>query len=114
MATAKDQPAKSTGSTTKSAEAKTTAVTTDTGSDKTYADEAAKLAADTRVMADDMRQQLADLNTRCGKVNENEPTAADGPAADTVRRIPMAVSDIDRALEGLATVAGELAQKTAR
>lgn len=108
MATSKDQSAKSTGTTTKSAAA------SDTSSDTTYADEAAKLAADTRTMADDMRQQLADLNTRCGKVNENEPTAADGPAADTVRRIPMAVSDIDRALEGLATVAGELAQKTAR
>lgn len=109
MATSKDQSAKSTGTATKSA-----AAASNTSSDTTYADEAAKLAADTRAMADDMRQQLADLNTRCGKVNENEPIAADGPAADTVRRIPMAVSDIDRALEGLATVAGELAQKTAR
>lgn len=113
MATSKDQSAKTTG-TTKGAEAKTTAAASDTSSDTTYADEAAKLAADTRAMADDMRQQLADLNTRCGKVGENEPAADDGPAADTVRRIPMAVSDIDRALEGLATVAGELAQKTAR
>lgn len=91
-----------------------TKAATKSDTDKPYAEQAATLAADTRAMADDMRQQLADLVNRCGEVNETEPAAEDGPAADTVRRIPMSVSDIDRALEGLATVAGELAQKTAR
>jgi hypothetical protein len=104
---------------TVAAAAKTTSSTKTTaksaaGTGKSYADEAATLAADTRKLADDMRQQLANLVNRCGELNDLEPAAEDGPAADTVRRIPMSVGDIDRALEGLATVAGELAQKAAR
>lgn len=98
------------GTATKSTSTRTTAKS-DTG--KSYAEQAATLAADTRKLADDMRQQLADLVNRCGELNDLEPAAEDGPAADTVRRVPMSVGDIDRALEGLATVAGELAQKAA-
>lgn len=74
-----------------------------------YGEAAAELAADVRDMAEQMLKDLADLNARVDKLHTTSaPTADEGPAADGVRRIPMATEDVTRAVHGLLSTAADL------
>jgi outer membrane translocation and assembly module TamA len=84
---------------------------TETKATESYIDQAAKLATDVRALAEKMREDLAEVEERCAKVNETAPEAAAYAAADGVRRIPMATVDVHHALEGLVHAAAELATK---
>lgn len=79
-----------------------------------YAEQAAALADDTRALAESIRSDLADLKDHCGQLNQTAPEPEDQPAADAVRRVPMGVDEVTRALDGLVAVAVDLAGKAAR
>jgi len=82
--------------------------------DSGYVDEAAKLAADTRELAEKMRDQVGEVVDRCRDLQQNnEPGPQDFAAANGVRRIPMAVADVARALDALVSAAADLARHTA-
>jgi uncharacterized iron-regulated protein len=80
---------------------------------ETYADTANKIAADARGLSEEARKTLDDLVRRCDDLNQTDP-GDDTAAADAVRRLPMACSDVTAALQGLAQAAAELAGKTIR
>lgn len=81
---------------------------------KSYSELAASLADDVRAIAEGMRDKLNEVTERCAEVNETAPTPEDFQAASGVRRIPMSVDDVNRALSGLVAVAADLARNVAR
>lgn len=78
-----------------------------------YSEQAAALADDARALAERVRGEVTDLVERVNEVQQTEPTVQEAPAADGVRRVPMAVGDVIRALEGLTAAAAELQQRAA-
>lgn len=82
-------------------------------SEASYGEQAAQLAADTRALAERFRDELNDHLAKVDDLQQNaEPTMAEVPAADGVRRIPMAAGDVTQALEGLAAAAANLQRTT--
>lgn len=79
---------------------------TDTG--KSYVDEAGKLAADVRELAEAMCDQLSEINDRVADLQQTDPGTDGSPAADHIRRIPMSTADVATALRGLVAVSAEL------
>lgn len=74
-----------------------------------YGERANALAADTRELADNIREDLAKLRERCiDDFADTAPEPADAAAADGVRRIPMAIDEVTRALDGLVVTAADL------
>jgi hypothetical protein len=82
--------------------------------DGAYSSAAADYADAARKIVDDMREQLDDLDKHFDEVQENVPGTDEALVADGVRRIPMALGELRRALEGLQNAAGELAQRAIR
>lgn len=78
-----------------------------------FADQANTIATDARAFSEDTRTALDDLFARCTDLNDTDP-GDDTAAADALRRLPMACSDLAAALQGLAQAAAELATKTIR
>ena len=78
-----------------------------------FADQANTIATDARAFSEDTRAALDELVGRCTGLNDTDP-GDDTAAADALRRLPMACSDIAAALQGLAQAAAELASKTLR
>lgn len=95
--------------------AKTTAKTATAASDDSYTAKAGALADKVLALVEDTRARLDDLTT-C--INDEVQQVAPGPdeqaVADAVRRVPMSMDDVRRALDGLSAVASDLAHKTAR
>lgn len=78
--------------------------------DASYSEKATALAADTRALADSVREDLAKLIDQIGALNETEPTADEARVADGVRRIPMGVNEVTRAVAALDHAAADLAR----
>lgn len=97
MATSRNQ------TTAKKEEAKTT--------NAPYAEQAAALADDARALAEGIREDLAKLRERfVDDFADTAPEPANASAADGVRRVPMAIDEVVRAIEGLTLVAAELSR----
>jgi hypothetical protein len=80
--------------------------------DGSYGGKAADLAARVRTTVDKIREQFSDLTDEVDDLQHNTtPTAAEIPTADGVRRIPMAVGEVLRALDGLNAAAADLAHR---
>jgi len=79
---------------------------------QTYTERAAVLADEVRAAADAIRDQVETVN---GKVLELQqammPNPGEARVAGGVRRIPMATSDVTRAVEGLAAAAVDLQRR---
>lgn len=84
-----------------------------TGPDASYSGQAAKLAADARGAVEQMREQLWELVEQVSQVQQTAPDVTESAVADGVRRIPMAVGEVVRAMQGLQAAASELAQRAA-
>ena len=82
--------------------------------DGAYADAAADLAAAARETAEKIRKQLTDLREHYDGVQKNTPSTTEGVIAAGVGRIPMAVGEVERALEGLLMASAELASRAVR
>lgn len=78
---------------------------------KTYGEQAAALAADTRDLAENITGELDKLASRIDDINETEPTADEAPAADGIRRIPMAIDEAKRAMHALVVAAADLTRQ---
>lgn len=78
-----------------------------------YTQHASKLADDTRGLVEEIRDKLAGLTKQFNELQQTAPTAAEGTVTDGARRIPMSVSEVERALEGLHAVAADLQQRSA-
>lgn len=76
-----------------------------------YKEQASALADDTRALVDDIREQLDDVLKRCTDLNDTEPTDRERPAADGIRRVPMSLADVKRALDGLVAVCADTSLK---
>lgn len=77
--------------------------------DGSYGGKAADLATDVRTTVDNIREQLGGLTDQVEDLQQNTaPTADESLAADGVRRIPMAVDAVRRALDGLNAAAADL------
>ncbi|MDF5758603.1 hypothetical protein [Spongiactinospora sp. TRM90649] len=79
----------------------------------TYSEQATALAIDVRALAEDVGERLDGLLGHVNRVQQTAPEVTEAAAADGVRRIPMAVGDVLRTLEGLRAAAGDLAQRAA-
>ncbi|MGH3375993.1 MAG: hypothetical protein ACRDP6_14740 [Actinoallomurus sp.] len=76
-----------------------------------YADQAAVLADDTRALAEDIRADLDKLTERINGFGDLTPGDSDGPTADGIRRLPAAVAEVQRTLQGLALAAADLSRQ---
>lgn len=109
MATSKDQTTKTETTAKGPAAAKKTTAKAEEAS---YAEQAAVLADDTRALAESIRADLGKLRQRCvDDFRDIAPEPTDAPAADGVRRIPMGIDEVTRALDGLAVTAADLTRQ---
>lgn len=79
----------------------------------TYTDQALALADDTRALADSIRADLDKLTDRISGFGDLTPGDGDGATADGVRRLPMAIAEVRRALAALDLEGAELARTAA-
>ena len=86
---------------------------TTANADASYSGQAAKLAADAQRLVDQTRDRLEGLMHGVQHVQQTAPTVTEAAVADGVRRIPMAVGEVRRAVDGLQAAAAELAQRAA-
>ncbi|TDD37883.1 hypothetical protein E1287_07450 [Actinomadura sp. KC06] len=83
------------------------------GTESGLAEQAAQIAADARALATGTQQAISDLNTRCVallRADTGEHPASTGG----VQRLPMAATDLLRALRSYGAVAAELAAAARR
>lgn len=78
-----------------------------------FAAAAAQIAADARALATSTQQALSDLNTRCVALLKSD-TGEHPASTGGVQRLPMAATDLFRALRAYGTVAAELAADAQR
>ncbi|MFE9099857.1 hypothetical protein [Actinomadura geliboluensis] len=78
-----------------------------------YAEQAAQIAADARALATSAQQAVSDLNTRCVALLKSD-TGEHPPSTSGVQRLPMAATDVFRALRAYGAVAAELAADAQR
>jgi len=78
-----------------------------------YAVQAARLAEQVQAAVEEISETLGGLRQQVDWVQRTEPAVAEARAADGVRRIPMAVGDVERALSGLRSAAAEVARRAA-
>lgn len=79
-----------------------------------YGEQAASLAADTRALTERIREDLGKLTDRISGINETAPTADDVLVADGIRRVPMVIEEVHRALAALDVAAADLSRAAAR
>ena len=98
----------------KPAETKTDAAPAKDSKDPTYAEQATDLATHAEQVTNELTEALDDLTDHHTKVQQTTaaPDSADLPTADAVRRLPMAIDEVRRALATLRQATGELTQRT--
>jgi hypothetical protein len=77
-----------------------------------YTKGATDLADATYSFIEDATKKIEALLTKVGKVQQIEPRTNEATVHHHVTRIPMAVDDLTRALEGLRTTVGDLRRAT--
>ncbi|MGI5155815.1 hypothetical protein [Microbispora sp. CA-102843] len=82
--------------------------------DGAYTDAAAGLAAAARETADNIGKQLRDLQEKYDGVQQTAPSISEATVSAGVQRIPMAIGEVERALEGLRMAGAELASRAVR
>lgn len=77
--------------------------------ERSYTETAATLSGDARDLADRIREDLAKLRERCiTDFEDAAPGVEEAPTAGALQRIPMAIDDINRALDGLVVATTDL------
>lgn len=104
--TSKDQPAKKTDDEPKGQPKASTRK-----ADESYAEQALTLADDTRALAESIREDLDKLTERVRDLGDVETRPEDGPALAGVGRIPMAIDEVNRALQALTVTAADLSRQ---
>jgi len=80
---------------------------------ESYSGQAARLAEQVRAAVEEISETLGGLREQVDRVQQTEPAVAEARAADGVRRVPMAVGEVERALVGLRSAGVEVARRSA-
>ncbi len=81
------------------------------GGETSYSGHAVRLAEQVRDAVEKIGGMLDGLREQVGRVQQTEPTVTESPVADGVRRVPMAVGEVERALGGLRAAGAEVARR---
>jgi hypothetical protein len=97
------------------ATAKKTETEADAKASASYAATAMALGGDARALADSIREDLAKLRARCADdFTGVAPAINDAATTHAISRIPAAVDDVLRTLEGLIAAAADLTREATR